>query len=79
MVVAETPQLHTVAEIAETLRVSKVTVYRLIDRGELRAVRVGGSLRVDGRDLSGYLTRDDASNAMRTPREEVDAVPAGHP
>jgi len=71
MIVAETPQLHTVTEIAGTLRVSKVTVYRLIDRGELRAVRVGGSLRVDGRDLSDYLTRDDASNATRTPRNEA--------
>ena len=37
---------RTVAEVAELMRVSKMTVYRLVHSGELPAVRVGRSFRV---------------------------------
>ena len=37
----------TVAEVAEIMRVSKMTVYRLVHSGELPAVRVGRSFRVN--------------------------------
>ncbi|MBV7362969.1 helix-turn-helix domain-containing protein [Actinomycetaceae bacterium TAE3-ERU4] len=40
------PKLATVAEIADILRVSKMTVYRMIHDGELPAIRVGRSFRV---------------------------------
>ncbi|MGO1509194.1 MAG: helix-turn-helix domain-containing protein [Actinomycetales bacterium] len=36
----------TVAEVADSLRVSKMTVYRMVHSGELPAVRVGRSFRV---------------------------------
>ena len=36
----------TVAEVATVMRVSKMTVYRLVHSGELPAVRVGRSFRV---------------------------------
>ena len=36
----------TVAEIAQRMRVSKMTVYRLVHSGELPAVRFGRSFRV---------------------------------
>jgi len=36
----------TVDEIAALLRVSKMTVYRLLHSGELDAVRIGRSFRV---------------------------------
>jgi excisionase family DNA binding protein len=36
----------TVAEVAATMRVSKMTVYRLVHSGELPAVRFGRSFRV---------------------------------
>ena len=36
----------TVAEVAAVMRVSKMTVYRLVPSGELPAVRVGRSFRV---------------------------------
>jgi excisionase family DNA binding protein len=48
-------QLLTAAEVADTLRVSTMTVYRLIRRGELPAVRVGRNYRVRERDLERYL------------------------
>ena len=36
----------TVAEVASLMRVSKMTVYRLVNAGTLPAVRVGRSVRV---------------------------------
>ena len=47
----------TVAEVADILRVSSMTVYRLIKAGELPAVRVGKSYRVAEEDLDKYLAR----------------------
>ncbi len=47
--------LLTVAEVADMLRVSTMTVYRLIRTGELPAVRVGRSYRVKRADLDAYL------------------------
>jgi excisionase family DNA binding protein len=48
-------RLHTVAEVAEHMRVSNMTVYRLIKAGALPAVRVGKSYRIRERDLEAYL------------------------
>jgi excisionase family DNA binding protein len=36
----------TVAEVADVMRVSKMTVYRLVHSGELPAIRFGRSFRV---------------------------------
>ncbi len=45
----------TVAEVAEVMRVSKMTVYRLVHSGELASVRVGRSFRVPERAVHTYL------------------------
>lgn len=45
----------TVAEVADLMRLSRMTVYRLINRGELPAVRVGRSFRVPQDALDAYL------------------------
>lgn len=45
----------TVAEVAEIMRVSKMTVYRLVHSGELPAVRVGRSFRVHEKAVNDYL------------------------
>ena len=45
----------TVAEVADLLRVSTMTVYRLIKAGELASVRVGKSYRVREDDVDRYL------------------------
>ena len=45
----------TVAEVAAVMRVSKMTVYRLVHGGELAAVRVGRSFRVPERAVHAYL------------------------
>lgn len=45
----------TVGEVAQMLRVSNMTVYRLINSGQLPAVRVGKSYRVREEDLDSFL------------------------
>ena len=45
----------TVAEVAKQLRVSNMTVYRLIKAGEMRAVRVGRGYRLKEDDVRRYL------------------------
>ncbi|MGI8666239.1 MAG: helix-turn-helix domain-containing protein [Jatrophihabitans sp.] len=45
----------TVAEVAAVMRVSKMTVYRMVHSGELPAVRVGRSFRVPEQAVQDYL------------------------
>lgn len=47
----------TVAEVAAHIRVSKMTVYRLVHSGELEAVRVGRSFRVPEKALASLIDR----------------------
>jgi len=51
------PKFLTVAEVASMMRVSKMTVYRLVHNGELPAVRVGRSFRVTEDDVDEYLRK----------------------
>jgi excisionase family DNA binding protein len=48
-------RLLTVAEVADHMRVSSMTVYRLIKSGSLKAVRVGKNYRIRANDLDSYL------------------------
>lgn len=48
-------RFYTVAEVADQLRVSNMTVYRLINAGALPAVRVGRSYRLREEDIDSYL------------------------
>ncbi|GED99656.1 DNA-binding protein [Gordonia spumicola] len=52
---ASASQFLTVAEVASLMRVSKMTVYRLVHNGELPAVRVGRSFRVHAKAVHEYL------------------------
>jgi excisionase family DNA binding protein len=59
MTAAELPlsdvRFLTVAEVASIMRVSKMTVYRLVHSGELEAIRVGRSFRVPEQAVNRYL------------------------
>ena len=58
---SETPQelgrFMTVAEVARTLRVSNMTVYRIVKSGDLPAVRVGRGYRIRAEDVRSYLQK----------------------
>ncbi len=48
-------RLLTVAEVASLMRVSTMTVYRLIKAGDLAAIRVGKSYRIKEDDVDGFI------------------------
>lgn len=48
--------LLTVGEVAQIMRVSNMTVYRLIKSGQLAAIRVGKNYRIRRKDVERYLT-----------------------
>lgn len=47
--------LYTVAEVADYLRVSEMTVYRLIAAGDLGATKIGRGWRIRANDLADYV------------------------
>ena len=49
-------RLMTVSEVAELMRVSNMTVYRLIKSGQLSAIRVGKNYRIRETDVQRYLS-----------------------
>ena len=55
---SERARFLTVAEVAGQLRVSTMTVYRLIKAGDLAATRVGRSYRLRETEIDSYLGRD---------------------
>lgn len=52
-----TSEFLFVAEVADVFRVSTMTIYRLIEKGELPAYRVGKNYRILRADVDAYLTR----------------------
>lgn len=50
-----TPCLLTVLEAAELLRLHVKTIYAMIDRGDLPAIRIGRAVRFDRDELLSYL------------------------
>ena len=48
-------RLLMVREVAELMRVSNMTVYRLIKAGDLQAIRVGKNFRIRRSDVESYL------------------------
>jgi excisionase family DNA binding protein len=58
--------LMTVSEVADTMRVSSMTVYRLIKGGELPALRVGKNYRIRQSDVQRFL----AERSVRSDRPD---------
>lgn len=48
-------RLLTVSEVASLMRVSNMTVYRLIKSGQLAAIRVGKNYRIRESEVDRYL------------------------
>jgi excisionase family DNA binding protein len=48
-------ELLVVHEVAALMRVSNMTVYRLIKAGDLPAIRVGKNFRIRRSDVGAYL------------------------
>ena len=48
-------RFYKVSEVAALLRVSKMSVYRLIHAGDMEAIQVGRSYRVPAHAVDAYL------------------------
>lgn len=46
---------YTAKEIANTLAVTPMTIYRMAERGELKTIKVGKSIRFDADDVENFL------------------------
>jgi excisionase family DNA binding protein len=55
--------LLTITEVARAMRVSKMTVYRLVHDGSLPALRIARSLRVPAGALQDYLVHHRVTTA----------------
>ena len=62
----------TVAEVADMMRVSKMTVYRLVHSGELPAIRFGRSFRVPESAVRAAVSPTTATSE-ETPGSVADA------
>lgn len=64
---------YTIEEVAQLLKVSKLTIYDLVKKGDLPIFRVGRQMRVDKTDLQVYIQKSKtgvtpaASTASTTP------------
>jgi excisionase family DNA binding protein len=65
----------TVAEVALIMRVSKMTVYRLVHTGELESIRVGRSFRVPESAVNQYLRAAFVGTDAPAPVHSTSAPP----
>lgn len=48
-------KLNRVSEVAETLALHKISIYNLIAAGEIKATRIGRSVRVSDQELDRFI------------------------
>ncbi|HEY3479863.1 MAG TPA: helix-turn-helix domain-containing protein [Streptomyces sp.] len=64
----ERTRLYRVKAVADGLDVSVATIYRAVERGELRAIRLGtgkGAVRIPGAAIEDYLAACESAAATR--------------
>ena len=54
--------LFTLFEVSQILRVSKMTIYRYISQGKLKAYKFGKQFRIDEYDLASFLVNASFSS-----------------
>ncbi|MEH7336717.1 helix-turn-helix transcriptional regulator [Neobacillus drentensis] len=59
---------YTIEEVSQLLKVSKLTLYDLVKKGELPVFRVGRQMRVDAKDLDHYIKKHKTKqNLLHSP------------
>jgi excisionase family DNA binding protein len=71
--------LITIAEAAALMRVSPMTVYRLVHARELAAIRVGRSFRICRGDLDAFLRTCQHPTPDAVPARPAPASPQAQP
>jgi len=57
---------YTAKEIADTLAVTPMTIYRMAKRGELKTIRVGKSIRFDADDVESFLKNSSVKENIKS-------------
>lgn len=50
-------ELLTLKDVMSRLKLSRATIYRLIEQGELKPFKIGHSLRFEEQDLAAFIAR----------------------
>ncbi|MCX8043266.1 MAG: helix-turn-helix domain-containing protein [Desulfobacterota bacterium] len=61
----ETSQIMTVEEVAEFLKLSKITVYKLVKKGQIPGFRVGNSWRFRKEDIYDIILRQRPQDSVK--------------
>lgn len=56
---------YTIEEVSQLLKVSKLTIYDLVKKGELPVFRVGRQMRVDANDLDIYINKQKTNQNQK--------------
>lgn len=71
-------QSYTIEEVAQLLKVSKLTIYDLVKKGDLPVFRVGRQMRVDRVDLQTYIQKRKTGSAPVVPQASVATPTKNH-
>jgi putative molybdopterin biosynthesis protein len=61
---------YTIEEVSQLLKVSKLTIYDLIKKGEIPVFRVGRQMRMDAKDLDHYILNNKTKQGTTPPAQE---------
>ena len=61
----DSSQIMTVEEVAEFLKLSKITVYKLVKKGDLPGFRVGNSWRFRRETIAGIVSKQQEGQQPR--------------
>ena len=59
----DSSQIMTVEEVAEFLKLSKITVYKLVKKGQVPGFRVGNSWRFRKEDIVEIISRQNSAGS----------------
>ncbi|MEH7378604.1 helix-turn-helix transcriptional regulator [Neobacillus drentensis] len=63
---------YTIEEVSQLLKVSKLTLYDLVKKGELPVFRVGRQMRIDSKDLDNYIKNHKTNQNTTFPPSVTD-------
>ena len=66
---------YTIEEVSQLLKVSKLTVYDLVKKGDLPVFRVGRQMRIDAKDLDHYIHTHKTNQSHTLPAAAADVAP----
>jgi len=59
------PLILTVQEVAQRLKLTQVTIYRLLKSGQMPGFKIGASWRIDEKDLNTYIKKQKKKGSFR--------------